>query len=144
MATLGDRVAEVAALKGRIHPAATLSALMAQNALAQVCPAAFILPLGIGGGKVDAVTGMYRQEIDRLHGVLLAVRGFNDPTGAAALQQLEPLIEQVIERVVGFGPEDNWIGGTYRLAKGELISLSAGTLTYQLDFAIEDQLRFQR
>ncbi len=34
--------------------------------------------------------------------------------------------------------------GVYRLSRGELVSLSAGTLTYQLDFAIEDQLRIVR
>lgn len=144
MASLADRVAMVPGLQGRIHPAAKLSALMAQNGLSQVCPAAFILPLGIGGGSVDAVTGMYRQNIERLHGVLLAVRGINDPTGEQALAQLDPLIDAVIERVVGWGPDDNRVHGVYRLAKGELVSLSAGTLTYQLDFAIEDQLRFPR
>lgn len=144
MATLADRVAMVATFAGRVHGAGKLSALQAQNALPQVCPAAFILPLGIAGGKVDAVTGMFRQHIEYLDGVLLVLRGVNDPTGAATVQQLEPLVMNVIAQIVGWGPDDNRIGGTYRLAKGELISLSAGTLTYQLDFAIEDQLRFQR
>ena len=31
--------------------------------------------------------------------------------------------------------------GAYRLAKGELVSLQAGLLQYQLDFILDDQLR---
>lgn len=143
MSPLDARLATIPALAGRIYGAARLSSLIGSNGLAQVCPAAFVLPLGVAGGRVDAVTGLYRQEIEWLEGVLLVVRAAGDATGAAGLQQLDPLIADVIAAVAGWAP-GNAVDGTYRLAKGELAGLDKGTLTYQLDFAIEDQLRIVR
>lgn len=142
MSRLAPRLAEIPALAGRIHSAAVLSTLMKSNGLPQVCPAAFALPLGIGGGQPDAATGLYRQPVEWLDGVLLVVRAAGDATGAAALVQLDPLITATIEAICGWGPDD--MPGVYRLVKGELVGLQAGTLTYQLDFAIEDQLRIAR
>lgn len=143
MPALADLVEGVPALAGRVQSAAKLSELMARNQLPQICPAAFVLPLGIGGGTADAVTGLFRQSITRLHGVLLAVRSAGDATGAAGLVQLDPLIEGVIAAVVGMDA-DNEIGGVFTLAKGQLASLEQGTITYQLDFTVEDQLRIPR
>lgn len=142
MNRLTERLAMIPALAGRVHGAAKLASLLKGNALVQVCPAAFTLPLGISGGAADAVTGLYRQSIDWLDGVLLAVRSAGDATGAAALQELEPLIDATIAAIAGWGPED--MIGVYRLAKGQLVDLNAGFLTYQLEFAIEDQLRIAR
>lgn len=143
MGALADRLATIPTIAGRVHPAARLSELMRTNQLPQVCPAAFVLPLGIRGGTPDAVTGLYRQPIERIEGVVLVVRAAGDATGAVALQQLDPLVEATIEAVAGWAPSDDAFG-TYRLSRGELVSLAAGTLTYQLDFAIEDQLRIVR
>jgi hypothetical protein len=142
MGVMADLVGGIPALAGRVYGAAKLSELMARNALPQVCPAAFTLPLGLRGGQADAVTGLYRQAIEWLEGVLLVTRAAGDATGAAALDQLEPLITDVINAVAGVGPEDGF--GVYVLRRGELVSLQQGTLTYQLDFAIEDQLRIVR
>lgn len=142
MSRLAERIALVPALAGRVLPAAKLSELIARNQLGQAAPAAFTLPLGVRGGQADAVTGLYRQEVEWLEGVLLVVRAAGDATGAAGLVQLEPLITAVIEAVAGWAPEE--LIGVFRLVRGELVSLSTGTLTYQLDFAIEDQLRIDR
>lgn len=141
MDPVAERLSSIAGLAGRIYGAAKLSQLMASNQLAQVTPAGFVLPLGLVGGRVDAATGMFRQGIERLTGVLLVVRAAGDATGAAALMTLEPLIDAVIGRMCGWSPDSNAVGGDYRLARGELLGLATGTLTYQLDFAIEDQLR---
>lgn len=143
MARLTERLGGIAALAGRVHSASRLSGLMSQRGvLAQVCPAAFTLPLGIGGSRADAVTGLFRQPVTWLDGVLLVVRSAGDATGEAALLQLEPLIEATIAAIVGWGPED--MIGVYELAKGELTSMEDGLLTYQLEFSIEDQLRIAR
>lgn len=140
---LAERLETIPVLAGRVHGAARLATLLSTGGLPQVTPAAFVLPLGIRGGTPDAVTGLYRQGIDRLWGVLLAARHAGDATGAAAHADLEPLIEATIAAIAGWGPDDAF--GTFRLVKGELASLSAGgALTYQLDFAIEDQLRIAR
>lgn len=142
MTGLDARLATIPALAGRIHEAAKLSELMARNALPQVCPAAFVLPLGLRGGPADAVTGLFRQSVEWLEGVLLVVRAAGDATGAKAAAQLRPLIDAVIAAIAGWGEPDGF--GTWVLRKGELVSLSTGTLTYQLDFAIDDQLRIAR
>lgn len=129
-------------LTGRVHGAAQLSDLLQRNALPQVDRAAFVLPLGLRGGRADAATGLYRQPIDRLVGVILVVRSAGDQTGAAGWSKLEPLIEAVIAAIAGTASDDDV--GVWTLARGELVSVAAGVLTYQLDFAIEDQLRIAR
>lgn len=142
MGRLAERLALVTELKGRIHTAGKLSALMKTGQLANIGTAAFELPLGVTGGAVDAVTGLYVQRVRWLDGVLLSVPSHDDPTGARAVGLLEPLIDAVIEAIAGWGPVEDF--GVYELVKGELASLDAGAVTYQLDFAIEDQLRFTR
>lgn len=137
---LADRLATIPALAGRIRPAEELSELMKNNRLPQVTPAAFVLPLGLRGGAADAATGLYRQQVEWLEGVLLVVRAAGDATGAKGGTQLRPLIDATIAAIVGWSEGF----GTWVLRKGELVSLSAGTLTYQLEFALDDQLRIPR
>lgn len=139
MSRLAPLLESIPLIKGRVYGAARLANIMQAGTLTQVCPAAFTLPLGIGGGKADAMSGFYTQSIDRLDGVLLVVRHAGDASGGAALEQLEPLVEDVIAAIVGQGPEG--MPGVYVLRKGELTGMQAGALQYQLDFAIEDQLR---
>lgn len=142
MGRLAERLALVEAFAGRIHSAGKLSTLLKTNQLANFGVAAFELPLGVTGGEVDAMAGLYRQRVRWLDGVLVSVPSHDDPTGARAVAQLEPLISAVIEAIAGWGPTEEF--GAYELVKGELASLEAGAVTYQLDFAIEDQLRFNR
>jgi hypothetical protein len=133
-------------LHGRVQGVAALSALMTAGQVPQVTPAGFVLPLGLRGGSADAVTGMFRQQIAWTSGVVLVVRVAGDVTGAKANDILEPLIEAVILAIAGTdarGPDEAAIG-VWRLSRGELLSLSAGVLIYQLDFAIDDQLRIAR
>ncbi|NML88349.1 hypothetical protein HHL26_04620 [Sphingobium sp. TB-6] len=139
------RLADIAALERRIQPAASLSELIAQNRLPQVTPAAFILPLGLRGGRADAATGIYRQSIAEMLGVVLILRSAGDATGAKSADALTPLRNAVIDRIVGWAPTSGWNGsetiGVFTLSRGELISMSAGALVYQLDFSVDDQVR---
>lgn len=137
-----ERLGLIPELVGRIHPVGELADILARGTLAQATPAAFVLPLGIRGGRADAVTGLYRQNIERLVGVVLAVRHVNDPTGALAKAALDPLIDATIGVLAGWGDDD--MIGVFTLARGELAGIDKGTITYQLDFAIEDQLRIER
>ena len=73
---------------------------------------------------------------------VVLVVGAGDATGGKAQQQMEPLIMDTINAIAG--QDVDGMIGTYRLAKGELVGLAAGVLSYQLDFAIEDQLRIVR
>ncbi|WP_242095496.1 hypothetical protein [Sphingomonas sp. CROZ-RG-20F-R02-07] len=142
METVRDRLEAIPALAGRIQGAAKLAQLTQAGAAVQANTAAFVLPLGLRGGKADAVSGMFRQSIDRLVGVVLMVRNLGDATGEKAFAELDPMIEAVIEALAGWAPDEAI--GVYVLARGELVSISAGTITYQLDFALDDQLRIAR
>ncbi|WP_425230204.1 phage tail terminator protein [Sphingomonas sp.] len=143
VAQVQAQLASVAAIAGRVHGAAKLAQLTEQGQLAQAGVAAFVVPLGLGGGAAsDGSGGLYRQSIDRLVGVILAVRNLADGTGEAGWVELEPLVEAVIVMLAGWDPPGTL--GSLRLAKGELISINRGTITYQLDFAVADQLRIVR
>ncbi|QPT09875.1 hypothetical protein [Sphingomonas paucimobilis] len=142
LSPLVEPLKTIAALQGRIYGAAKLEELARTGGLAQVTPAAYTLGLGVVGGDPDAASGLYRQSVVWLEGVVLVVRSAGDATGAAGLQQLRPLIHATIEAIAGLDPPDS--PGVWRLVKGELFSLQAGCLTYQLDFAIDDQLRIAR
>lgn len=143
MPLLTPIIEAVPGFSGRVYSAARLAAVSGAGGYLQVAPCAFVLPIGLSGGPADAVTGLFRQPIERIEGVLLVVRAADDVTGGAGLVQLEPLIEAVVAAVVGSAPDDE-IVGTWRLVKGELAQIAGGVLTYQLDFAIEDQLRIAR
>lgn len=140
-----ERLIDITELGRRISPAASLSDLMQRRQAPQVTPAAFVLPLGLRGGRADAVTGLYRQDLSEMLGVVLFIRSAGDATGAKAADQLTPLRNLVIRRIVGWAPPSDWLAddtvGVFTLSRGQLISMSDGLLTYQLDFAVDDQLR---
>lgn len=141
-----DRLKTIPALANRVFGAAKLAELLKQGAVPQGTPAAFVLPLGLRGGTANAVSGLFRQGLQRLVGIVLVVRNQGDGTGEKALVELDPLIEAVIDLLAGWGPDDDQGGafGVFALARGELVSIEAGTIIYQLDFAIDDQLRIAR
>ncbi|MDT7533733.1 hypothetical protein OVY48_09885 [Sphingobium sp. SA2] len=144
-AAVDQRLKDIMALAGRIRPAASLSELMARGQAPQVCPAAYVLPLGIRGGLFNAMANLIVQDIVETLGIVLFLRSAGDATGGQLTDQLIPLRNAVIRAIVGWAPQSDWLEaetvGVFRLARGELISLSAGLLIYQLDFALDDQLR---
>lgn len=128
----------VGALAGRIEGAAEFAAVMKSNALPQVTPAAFVLPLGLHGGQADAAAGAYTQPLERVFGVVLVMRNAGR-TGEDAIDPLDTLIEETVTALAGWGPAG--AVGVFRLVRGALVSMAAGTVVYQLDFAISDQVR---
>lgn len=137
--TLIERLkARVPDLSGRVEGALNLAELMAQNGLPQVTPAANVLSVGLTGGAPDAAAGMFRQAFEEVFGVILTFRN-NTPTGRRAFERPDEIRRAVIEAVAGWSPDG--VVGTFRLARGTLVNFSAGTLVYQIDFAIGDQLR---
>lgn len=129
---------QVTDFQGRVEGAAQLAALMHQNALPQVTPAAHVVPLGVQGGRTNAATGLFRQEIESLVGVLITLRT-NSRTGGAQLPDLVELTGAVTTAIAGWAPAGAI--GVFRLSRGQLVTMVAGTLIYQLDFALPDQLR---
>lgn len=130
--------AQVPDLAGRVEGAASFADLMRRNALPQHTPAAHVLPLGLRGGKADAASGAFTQAFDETVAVLLTVRSY-DRTGAPALEDVDTLIRVIVEAVAGWAPGDEV--GVFALGRGQLVNMSAGTIVYQLDFTISDQLR---
>lgn len=139
MAAVKARLLEPTPVIERVNGAAALAQLTERGQLAQAGTAAFVVPMGIGTGEPDIVTGLYRQPIDRLVGVVIALRNLRDGTGEDGFVELDPLVEGTIARLAGWAPAAAI--GELRLVKGELIQIVAGTITYQLSFALADQLR---
>ena len=130
--------ARVPDLAGRTHGAADLAALMAANGLPQVTPAAHVLPMGLQGGRADAAAGMFTQMVDEVVGVLLTFRNAGR-TGDTAMNLSRDTIMAVIAAIAGWAPAG--AAGVFRLSRGQILRFAQGTLTYQIDFAIQDQLR---
>lgn len=126
-------------LSGRIGTALQLAELIQRGQVPTTTPAAFILPLGLRGGAATASTGMFIQGINRMLGVVLVLRSASDPLGARIADELRELIEATVRALAGWAPESAI--GVLKLARGELVSLTGGAVTYQLDFTLDDQLR---
>jgi hypothetical protein len=132
---LKDRVPD---FSHRVEGALNLAELMAQGALPQATPAANVISVGMQGGSVDAASELFCQTYEEVLGVMLTFRN-NTPVGKKAFERIEEIKRAVIEAVAGWAPEDTV--GVFRLARGNIVNFSAGTLVYQIDFAIGDQLR---
>lgn len=130
----------VAPLAGRLRGAADLAALMKQGGWPQASPAGFVLPLGlVARGQGDAAAGAFTQRVDELFGVVLSIRAADDVTGARALPKVDELVWAIIDAVCGWGPDEAI--GVFQLRRGQLLQASAGHVVYQLDFALQHQVR---
>ncbi|MGB3165637.1 MAG: hypothetical protein WBA68_02560 [Alteraurantiacibacter sp.] len=125
----------------RIGNAAQFSTLVEKNQTPQVTPAAFVLPGPLQGGQAQAMTGAFVQNFSETVIVVLFVKVAGDARGGRAIDEITPLIRQVVEAVAGWAPED--AVGVFTLANGELVGSQRGHLIYQLNFALNDQLRIQ-
>lgn len=130
--------ARVPVLTGRVEGAAQLADLMARNALPQVTPAAFVVPLGLQGGAVSAGGGYHVQPLEEAIGVVLVLRS-HSATGGEAQGELRDLVMAVAQAIAGWGPAGSF--GAFRLLRGGLLSMRTGTCIYQLDLSLTDQLR---
>ncbi len=129
---------KVPALNNRIYGAADFANLMRTNTLPKQTPSAYVLGLGLQGGQSEAGAGFYTQLFDRAIAVVLTFKSY-DATADRILDDIEGLLDQVIVAIAGWGPNDEV--GVFRLARGNLVTMKAGTVIYQIDFNIKDQLR---
>lgn len=135
IARLQDRVPD---LSGRIEGAAHLAQLQAQNQFPKVTPAANVISTGLQGGVADAASGVFRQSFDETIGVILTFRNTTGK-GARALDKISTVKRAVIEAICGWAPDD--MVGVFKLLRGGIVSFAGGTLVYQIEFAVGDQLR---
>lgn len=128
----------VQALNNRTEGAAQFAALMQSNSLPQQTPAAHVIPLGLQGGKSEAAASAFLQRYVEAIAVILTVRS-HSATGKRSLSSIDTLIWEVVEALAGWAPGAEI--GVFELARAQLVSMQTGTLVYQIEFRINDQLR---
>jgi hypothetical protein len=121
---------------------AELGALMQGGRPPNRMPAAFVVPLGLRAGPPDAVAGLYRQRQIETIGVVIVVATAGDARGAVGSGKVVALRDAVIAALAGWGPTGGF--GVLELVRADLVSVAAGTIVYQTDFSIPDQLRIAR
>ena len=130
--------ATIPRLAGRTEGAADLAELSRTGAWPQHTPFAHVVPAGLQGLGATAAAGSFVQMYRELVSVVLTLRTY-DLTSGDDVPELHELIDAVLRAVAGWSPDE--AVGVFRLARGSLIHNREGVLVYQLDFAIDDQLR---
>jgi hypothetical protein len=129
----------VPTLAGRLEEVADLAALIAAGALPQRSPAGYVIPLGFNGRPPADAAGLFIQSLDKSVGLVLVVQAPGDPKARRALATIDDLEADVLNAVCGFVPAGAI--GELHATRGRLVSVDAGTVFYQIDFAIQSQLR---
>ncbi|MBI1201491.1 MAG: hypothetical protein GC182_03165 [Rhodopseudomonas sp.] len=132
------RVATVGGIR-TVDEAADLAALIGEGQLPQQSPAAFVLPLGFNGGEADVVTGLYRQAFNSVVAVVLVIQAPGDVKARKALATIDQLERDLCAVICGWAPAGAI--GVFQATRGRLVSVANGLVIYQLEFALQDQLR---
>ena len=145
-----DAAAIIAQLKAAapglrsVEGALELQALMdAKTPMAAGKPFAHVVPLGLRGGRAEAATGMFLQDVTATFGVFLTIPAPGGAaTGSKVVGQIEPVVVEVLDALAGWGPEDS--PGVLILTRAALQNFRPGAAVYVIEFALADQLRITR
>jgi hypothetical protein len=132
---------KVPKLAGKVGSAAQFSSLIERNQVPQQTPAAFIILGGLQGGPADVAAGMFRQAIREMLLIVLFVRNAGDATGARAVDEITPLVREIVLGLAGWGPDA--CPGVYVLDHVEIVTVSQGVVGFEIGLALDDQLRIQ-
>ena len=143
------RIETIEGLEGCVEGALSLSEMLAKKTLPQRPRSAFVIPAGLTGRAAQSSENAFLQEVDETIAVVLMLRAANDATGARAMPGLDAVVWSVIHALCGWSPEIEGDPeasgidpvGVFELRRGRALSLSAGTVFYQLDFALFQQVR---
>lgn len=130
--------AQIPDLAGRVHDAADFTEMLKRGGAPTALPAAYVMPAAMIGRQPGGVTGLFIQEITESVSIVL-VFGNTDPRASRAFKNLRPFIADVIAAIAGWTPGATV--GVFQLARGAVLGVGEGRLSYQLDFSINDQLR---
>jgi hypothetical protein len=130
----------VPALAGAVEEAADLAELVRQNALPQKAVAAYVLPLGVNGGAGEMMTGAFIQPFNEVIGVLLIIQALGDATAKKALAPVDVLQLAICRLLCGWAPASGSVG-VMNMQRARLVSVAGGTVFYQIDFSLQNQLR---
>lgn len=126
-------------LAGRLEGAGRFAELIENNRLPQLTPAGFVLPGGFVGGPAQASAGLFVQNFRETVIVVVVVRVAGEALAMRAIDEVSPIVRKVVNAVAGWGPVD--APGIFVLERGELVGAKDGALVFQIDFALDDQLR---
>lgn len=127
-----------------------LSEMMRQKALPAYTPAAFVGHNGITGGAAEFSENAFLQAAEEAVSVVLVQRTAGDVIGSKGQGPLHVLVWDVIYALSGWSPadpdpDDEGDGttpiGVLVLRRGRTNELRAGTVFYQLDFGLQQQIR---
>jgi hypothetical protein len=121
-----------------IEPTLSFAAIMASGGLPQVTPAAYVVGSGTRGGAVNASAGAFVQDIDETVAVVLVFRT-NTKTGGKAVDVVEETRQAIRDALCGWAPAGAM--SLFRLVTDAVVTLAAGTVVTQAEFALADQLR---
>lgn len=123
---------------GRIGQANDLQSLIRSGRAGEPVLRAHIIPSAMTGARPTAAAGAFIQSVDRGITILFTLPVGDGPAPGKG-DQLEHLITTTIAAVVGWRPLETT--GVFRLVRASLLSMQGGTISYQIDFAVGDQLR---
>jgi hypothetical protein len=128
-------------LQGRVEGAADLIQLRSENRSWQAPLGAHVVADGLTGGVPGTSSSAFTQPFDETVAVVLTFRNFQ---GQRGLDLYDTVKWAVINALCGWAPTGQdgvETVGVFRLQRGRVIGQDTGTLFYQIDFAIGDQLR---
>ncbi len=128
---------KVPTLAGRVHATEDYAALLRMRSLTSSTGAAYVMPAGLRGGRADAATGVFRQEISEVIAIVLLVPAENK--GMGRVSTIDTLIGDVLQGIAGWVPGDAI--GPFQVVRGAMINLGNAVLAFQIDFSVPDQLR---
>lgn len=140
--TILDLVKAIPAFQGRVQGAMQLARLQSQNQLPQVTPAAFVIPMGLTGGAVTALSGHYAQTVGEEVAVVVVIRTADDAKSSRAVDPLAAVCWDIIHALAGI--EMGGVNGQLQFRRGYLVSMADAAAVYQLEFSLSDQLRIPR
>lgn len=129
--------AQAPSLNGRVQMALDLTELL-RSGRAVEASTAYVAPLGLQARSPATGATAFVQSFVEVVGVLLIVTS-HDRTGARALDQVRPMIFEVINALAGWEPGGKL--GVFALRGARLLSIAGGRMAYQVDFTIEDEVR---
>ncbi len=130
--------ARVPQLSGRIKDASAFQSMLQTKSQLSASGGGFVMPWGLSGGRVDAMSGAFLQNIAMVIAVVLVTPDANPMSGRAG-GTIDARMRAVIEALCGWTPPD--APGPFALLRGAMIDLGAGVLAFQLEFSIADFLR---
>lgn len=118
-------------VQGAVELAAAISASNVAT------PTLFVVPMRDSAGRDQGFTGDVTQQVQSALAIVFVVDNKRDATGAAAINDLEPLRIAVRKQLLGWAPPG--MDAPFTTSGGQLIDMASGRVWWGDDYLI-DQL----